>query len=142
MSPKPRFEFLDTNVLFYALDNSAGAKHERAEVLLTELWLSRQGCVSIQVLQELYVSCTRRLKGITPEDLHRIVEDLSRWRVFSPAARDVLAAIDLHKRYRVSFWDAMIVHSANRLGCAVLWTEELNAGQRIGNVEVKNPFAQ
>ena len=135
-------EFLDTNVLVYAFDRTAGVKHERAATLLSDLWLARRGCISIQVLQEFYVICVRKIPAVKPEYLRTAVRDLSRWRVFAPTAEDVLEAIDLHRRYQISWWDALIVHSASRSGCAVLWSEDLNAGQRFGSVQVQNSFAQ
>jgi predicted nucleic acid-binding protein len=140
MSAKPQLEFLDTNVIYYAYDSTAGVKYEQAQALVSELWFSRRGCISIQVLQEFYTACTRNRSIKPPDDLRTIVQDLSRWRIFSPSANDVLAAIDLHRRYQVSFWDAMIVHSASRLGCSIVWSEDLNAGQWFGRVHVQNPF--
>ena len=119
--------FVDTNVLVYAHDTSAGAKRSAAAVLVAELWESGHGCVSIQVLQELFVTLTRRLPR--PLDAHPAkdaVEGFARWTVHAPGAEDVLAAIDLHERHRMSFWDAMIVRSAAALGCETLLSEDLN----------------
>lgn len=140
MSAKPTLEFVDTNVLVYAYDNTAGEKHRLAKQLITGLWQSRLGCLSVQVLQELYVVGARKLLQISPTDLRLILTDLGLWRVHVPDVADVISAIDLHQRFQVSFWDAMILHSAGQLGCAVVWSEDLNPGQNYHSVRVLNPF--
>ena len=71
----------------------------------------------------------------------QIVECLSSWRVHVPAAEDVLQAIKVHQRYGISFWDAMIICSASALGCRVIWSEDLSAGQHCGVVKVVNPVS-
>ena len=141
MSAEPPLEFVDTNVLIYAYDRSAGDRHKRAKVLVAELWKSRRGCLSVQVLQEFYVVGVRKLTQTAASDLRLILNDLALWRVHAPDASDVLAAADLHQRYQVSFWDAMVLQSAARLACAVVWSEDLNPGQSYQGVRVMNPFA-
>jgi len=140
MSAEASLEFVDTNVLIYAYDRSAGERHARAKALVGELWRSRRGCLSVQVLQEFSVVGARRLIGAAPVDLRVILSDLALWHVHAPAAADVLSAVDLHERYQISFWDAMILQSAARLGCLVLWSEDLDAGQFYQGVRVLNPF--
>lgn len=133
--------FVDTNVLLYAFDTSAGEKRSQALELFRELWRSGSGCVSVQVLQEFYVNATRKLpKPLSVETARRIVVSLSRWEVHAPNAESVLAAIDLQQSARLSFWDAMVVHSAGTLGCGVLYSEDLNAGQTIVGIDIVNPF--
>ena len=105
--------FVDTNILVYAHDTTAGAKRDAAVALVERLWDSGNGCVSIQALQELFVTLTRRLpRPLDPEAAKDVVEDFERWTVHAPASEDVLAAIDLHGHHRISFWNAMIVRSA------------------------------
>jgi predicted nucleic acid-binding protein len=134
-------EFCDTNVLVYAHGASTGTKRERARGLLDRLWDERVGALSVQVLQEFYVTVTRRVTPpLSPEAARQIVEHLSGWRVVEPTARDVLDAIDGSVRWRISFWDAMLLVAANRAGAAVLWSEDLNDGQTYGSVTVRNPF--
>lgn len=70
------------------------------------------------------------------------VRVLSRWPTHAPAAHDVTAAAVLAHDAQLSFWDAMIIRSATELGCAVLWSEDLNVGQRIAGVEVRDPFVE
>ena len=95
----------------------------------------------MQVLQELFVSLTRKVpKPLPARDVASLVEDLSVWTVHSPGPRDVLSAIELHERAGVSFWDAMILTSARSLGCQTLYSEDLNTGQSYDGVQVVNPF--
>jgi predicted nucleic acid-binding protein len=134
-------EFCDTNILVYAYDTTAGAKREQARALVERLWSAECGAVSIQVLQELFVTLTRKI-GL-PLDAHvarHIVADLATWRVVEPTAADVLAAIDGTARWHLSFWDAMIVTTAQRAGADVLWSEDLNDGQTLDGLTVRNPL--
>jgi len=134
-------QFVDTNVFVYAYDRGNGRKQRLARELIAGLWESRRGCVSIQVLQELYVTMSKKASTpLPPEAASRIIAALSEWTHHVPGAGDVLEAINIQQRYGVSFWDAMIINSAVRTGCSVLWTEDLNSGQVYGNVMVCNPF--
>ncbi len=133
--------FVDTNVLVYAHDDSAGSKRDQARALVEQLWGSRDGCLSVQVLQEFFVTVTRKIaKPVDAETAKAIVADYSRWYLHVPAADDVLAAIGIHQRTGISFWDAMIVRSAAEIGCTVLYSEDRNAGQEYSGVRVENPF--
>jgi predicted nucleic acid-binding protein len=87
------------------------------------------------------VTVTRKIaKPLDAETAKEIIADLSRWYVHVPAADDVLAAIGIHQRAGISFWDAMIVRSAAEIGCSVLYSEDLNASQEYSGVLVENPF--
>ena len=142
MSGADALQFVDTNVLVYAHDSSAGEKNEQAKELLAEVWQNRTGCVSVQVLQEFYVNVTQKVaRPMAPELAAQIVSDLSAWHVHQPGVDDVLSAIRLQGRYQISFWDAMILASAMALGCETVWSEDLNSGQRYDTVTVTNPFA-
>lgn len=141
MSANPGYQFVDTNVLVYAHDRSAGIKHEQAKELLQKLWETEKGCLSIQVLQEFYVTITRKVtKPQTAEQASQIIASLGKWRIHSPTVNDVQEAIEIQSRYGISFWDAMIIRSAVCLGCGALWSEDLNTGQRYVSVTVSNPF--
>jgi len=141
MSAEPKLQFVDTNVLVYAHDLSAAAKHQAARALIQELWESGNGCVSVQVLQEFYVNVTRKVpKPLESQTAAHIVADLARWTVHAPDVEDVLEAIAIQRRHQISFWDAMIVASAVQLGCDVVWSEDLNAGQVYEGVRVVSPF--
>lgn len=135
--------FVDSNLFVYAYDESAGPKREVARDLIAGLWESRSGCASVQVLQELFVNLTRKVpRPLSAREAASLVEDLSLWTVHSPGPRDVLSAIELHERVGVSFWDAMILTSARTLGCRVLYSEDLNAGQSYDGVRVVNPIEE
>ena len=141
MSEPENLQFVDTNVLIYAHDRSAGEKHLRARELVTGLWESGEGCLSIQVLQEFYVNVTRKVaKPLTPEAAAQIIADLSVWQMHRPGVEDVLDAIRLQSRYQISFWDAMIIASALQSGCQTIWSEDLNPGQTYDQVKVLSPF--
>jgi predicted nucleic acid-binding protein len=142
MSAERAREFVDTNVLVYAYDTSAGAKATRARELVAGLWRSGQGCISLQVLQELFVTITRKVaKPMPATGAASLVEDLSQWTLHEPVRADVLAAIELHRQKRISLWDALILQSARQLRCRTIWSEDLNAGQAFGAIRVRNPFA-
>lgn len=141
MNDRPAYQFVDTNILVYAHDITAGAKHARAKTLVTSLWESRDGCLSTQVLQEFYVTITRKVaRPLASEIAARIVSDLAAWRVHVPAVADVLDAIEIHRRYDISFWDALVIQSATRLGCESIWSEDLNPGQVYAGIRVLSPF--
>ena len=133
--------FVDTNILVYAHDVSAGIKHATAKKLIQELWENKTGCLSIQVMQEFYVSVTQKVPN--PMDyVHAIgiIRDLKYWKVHEPKIEDVLNAVDIQQRYQISFWDAMILQSALQLECSLLWSEDLNPGQVYESVKLINPF--
>jgi predicted nucleic acid-binding protein len=141
MSEPSNLQFVDTNVLIYAHDLSSGPKHIRARELVQELWQSGEGCLSVQVLQEFYVNVTQKVaKPLATEVAAQIIADLSAWQIHRPGTEDVLDAIRLQDRYRLSFWDAMIIASAVQLDCQTLWTEDLNPGQVYERLTVLSPF--
>jgi predicted nucleic acid-binding protein len=143
MSAEAGRQFLDANVLVYAFDTSAGPKKTAAERLLTELWETGAGCLSVQVLQEFFVTVTRKVsRPLSPEDATERIREFAAWRVFSPTADDILAAIALHREARIAFWDAMVVHAAAECACDVLWTEDLTHGQVLRDVRIMNPFVE
>jgi predicted nucleic acid-binding protein len=134
-------QFVDTNILVYAHDASAGSKGDAARALLESLWDSGEGCLSVQVLQEFFAVTTRRTKRLLePAAAAAIVADFARWRVHSPLASDVLAAIELHRKRQVSLWDAMILRSAAQVGSRLVWSEDLGPGQDYGGMTVRSPF--
>ena len=132
-------EFVDTNILIYAFDLTAGHKRDKAIALIERLWIERTGCTSVQVLQEFYVTATKKL-SMPPADAFAQVERLGRWMIHRPALNDVLSAIQLHREKKISFWDAMILHSEMSLDCALVWSEDLSGGQRWKGLVVQNPF--
>ena len=141
MSAEFEREFIDTNILIYAHDVSAGVKHTTAKELVQRIWDTGNGCLSVQVLQKFFVTITRKVANPIPVDAAaEMIRDLRYWHICSPTVEDVLGAIALQQRYQISFWDAMIIQTALCMDCQVLWSEDLANDQIYGSVRVKNPF--
>ncbi|MGH9163620.1 MAG: PIN domain-containing protein [Vicinamibacteraceae bacterium] len=133
--------FVDTNILMYAHDTAAGEKYERAKALVEELWESRGGIVSTQVLQELAVNLRRKAgKPLDAKATRDVVSDYLTWQVVVNGGESILEALDFEARYRVSFWDALVIQAAHAGGAEILYSEDLSDGQRYGMVRVKNPL--
>lgn len=134
--------FVDTNVLLYAHDTSAGDRFLRARLRLIDLWQDGTGVLSTQVLQEFTVNATRKLaKPLAPIDARRVVATYAAWPVHLPGPEHVLAASEVAERHHLSFWDALILTSAAAMGATRLLTEDLQDGQIIDGVEIVDPFA-
>ena len=134
-----RLAFFDTNIFLYADDASAPARQARAIQLIANYRRSGLLVISIQVLQEYFAAATRKL-GVDPETAQQKVQLLARARVVRFAENDVIAAIELHRLHRISFWDAMSVHAARLAGADVLYSEDLQHGAVLAGVRVNNPF--
>ena len=133
--------FVDTNILMYAHDTSAGEKHERAKAVVEELWRDRTGVVSTQVLQELAVNLRRKARRpLDVKATREIVSDYLTWHVIVNGGESILEAMDLEARYQISFWDAMVIQAAQLSGADVLYSEDLSDGQKYGSVQVINPL--
>lgn len=133
--------FVDTNVLVYARDAAAPEKQERAARWIEHLWRTRTGRLSYQVLHEYYVTVTTKLQpGMTPVQGRDDVRALLAWAPATPSRERLEAAWQLQDRFSVSWWDAQIIAAAQQIGCSVLLTEDLQHGQRFGDVEVRSPF--
>lgn len=134
--------FVDTNVLVYAEDSEAKDKQRLARDLVLELWDLRDGVLSVQVLHEFFVTVTRKLKKpLTVGKARDIVDEYLTWNVVDNTGPILLAAIDLQRHAKLSFWDALVVQAAITAGCDRLYSEDLNAGQRFGDLVIVNPFA-
>jgi predicted nucleic acid-binding protein len=131
--------FFDTNVVLYADDSSASAKQRRAVALFAEYRRSRSGVVSTQVLQEYFVAATRKLR-MDAAAARRKVQLLAEFDVARPEPTDILAAIDLHRLHKFSFWDALILRMAKQSGCTILFSEDMQHASEIEGVRVVNPF--
>ena len=131
--------FLDTNVLVYADDKAAPAKQRRALDLVAEHRRAGTGMVSLQVLQEYFVTVTRKLH-VDPRVARRKVELLAEFDVAAPEVADILAAIDLHRLHGFSFWDALVLRAAKQAGCRVVFSEDMQAAREIDGVHIVNPF--
>lgn len=131
--------FFDTNILVYADDKAAPAKQRCSLNLLAEHRRAGTGVVSLQVLQEYFVTVTRKL-FLDARVARRKVELLAEFDVAIPQVADILAAIDLHRLHGFSFWDALILRSAKQAGCTVLFTEDMQEAREIDGVQILNPF--
>ncbi|MCL4475422.1 MAG: PIN domain-containing protein [Nitrospirae bacterium] len=133
--------FLDTNILVYAHDTSAGDKHAIALRIVKDLWASGLGVLSTQVLQEFFAIATKKIpKPLDISEAKEIVRVLLKWPVVVNNGNSILDAIDIHSRYKYSFWDSMIIESAGRGGASLLLSEDLNDGQTMDGVVIRNPF--
>lgn len=133
--------FVDTNVLAYAHDLSEVTRRPVAQRLLDELWESRSGVVSTQVLSEFYVVATRKFDPPLPRrQARQVVDAYGAWPVVEVDVALILAASTLEERHTLSFWDALIVEAAARAGATRLVSEDLQTGRRIRGVLVENPF--
>lgn len=131
--------FVDSNVLLYAVDEADPDKQRIARNWRAELWKSRRGRVSFQVLGEFYVNAVR-LRPDVREEARAEVRDLLAWNPVVADAALLERGWKLQDRYRLSYWDALIVAAAQAASCHYLLTEDLQAGQRLDGVEVVNPF--
>ena len=131
--------FVDANVLVYIRDSRDRAKQVRANAWHEHLWRERQGRTSMQVLSEYYVNA-RRLGGVAPDDLWKSVERYFAWNP-QPIDESLLRrAHEVEQRWRLSWWDSMVVAAAQLQDCPVLLTEDLQDGGVYGTVTVRSPF--
>ena len=133
--------FVDTNVLVYTRDLSVPPKQQRAYEWMSALWASRLGRTSVQVLNEYYVTVTRKLvPGLAAADARADVDDLRAWLPVPISASLFDHAFATEDRFGLSYWDSLIVAAAHAADCDHLLTEDLQDGQRLDNVTVVNPF--
>jgi len=133
--------FVDTNILVYAHDRTAGEKHSRSREVLRQLWESGQGVLSTQVLQEFCINVRRKVANPLPlEEVSELVREYSTWNVVTNTPESILRALEIERRYRTSFWDALIVQAALDAGASILYSEDLAGGQHYGAIQVVNPL--
>jgi predicted nucleic acid-binding protein len=132
--------FVDTNVWVYAVDGAEAAKQQRARSVLEGLDPSST-VVSSQVLNEYYVTVTRKLvEPLSHADATIAVRGMAELDVVPITGSLVLRGVDRARDSDLSLWDALIVEAARAADCEVLLTEDLNADQDFGGVQVQNPF--
>lgn len=133
--------FVDSNILIYAHDRDAADKQRLAKALLVELWHNGNGCLSAQVLQEFFVNVTRKIPQPLPTAVAR-----ETMRAYLPWVRTVtdgdmvIRATEIADVWQTSFWDGMILATAERSGACELLSEDLQHGQRIAGLVIINPF--
>jgi predicted nucleic acid-binding protein len=132
--------FLDTNILVYAIE-TGGPRPEKSAAALA-LARREDVCLSTQVLGEFYRAVTnrRRARPLAHDEAVAWVQLWKRHDVRPITVPHVDLALELTERYRVSYYDALVVAAAHLAGCAVVFSEDLNAGQEYAGVRVLNPF--
>jgi predicted nucleic acid-binding protein len=142
MNVNKGLSFLDTNVIVYAFERNYSERKRAAQRLISELMGADQLRVSTQVLQEVFVTLTRKAKQpCSTEEALAILEDLSAWPLMVIDYAAIRAAIVLSRQAGISFWDGLIVVAAARSGASVLYTEDLNDGQEMLGVKITTPCA-
>lgn len=136
--------FVDTNIFVYAHDQTDPHKARVARQLLIELTDSNTGRISTQVIQEFCnVALRKSATPLRPADVRNIVRELlTPLLSHQPDASFYNRVLETYERYSISFYDAAIIQAANDLHCAILYSEDLQAGAQYGDVRVVNPFAQ
>ena len=135
--------FVDTNILVYAHDRSAGTKHQRALRTIERLWATAEGVLSTQILQEFCFNLRRRIAPPMPiEEVRRILQDYMSWEVVVNDAASILHALDIEVRYKISFWDALVLQAAESSGAVILYSEDFTTGRHYGGVLVVNPLIE
>ncbi len=132
---------VDTNILVYTFDDSDKERQRLAEAIFSELAESERIRLSTQVLQEFYVTMTRKVNNRwSPDQALAVMDDLAAWPVVTIDFSAIREAVLLSKDAQISFWDALIVIAAVNSGASILYTEDLNHGQIVSGVKVINPF--
>jgi predicted nucleic acid-binding protein len=133
--------FVDTDILLYAHDSSAGVKRDRARQLLEHLWTTGEGVLSTQILQELCINLRRKVKPSLPVDeIRRVVQDYLSWEIVINTPESAIQALEIEARYKISYWDALVLQATESAGATILYSEDLAAGQKYGAVRVVNPL--
>ena len=132
--------FLDTNILTYAQDADAADKQRRSRQVIGELAQSADGVISTQVMQEFFVTATRKL-GMPPLAVKAVLKTFVLFEVVQVSPALIHDAVDCSILNELSFWDSLILAAAAAAGCATVYSEDLNAGQTILGVTVQNPLA-
>ena len=133
--------FVDTNVLVYSRDESEPQKQKQALDWMTHLWNTGTGRLSFQVLQEFYVTVTRKIKNpLKPVETREIIRNYLAWPVQINDPETTIRASEIEEKNSLSFWDVLIVAAALRLQAQKIITEDLNHGQIIEGILVENPL--
>jgi predicted nucleic acid-binding protein len=135
--------FLDTNIIVYAHDRSSGSKHAAAKEIMDNLWESRRGVLSVQVLQEFFVCVTKKIsKPLLIKNARVVLEYLSTWDVVTNDKYITLKAIDLQEKFRFPFWDSLVIQAAIQGQASILFSEDLPDGQAVKDLKIINPFTK
>ncbi len=135
--------FIDTNVLVYAYDRTAGVKHDDAAKIMGDLWDNGRGVISMQVLQEFYVTVTGKIaKPLDIITAREVVRDLLKWNPVVITGDILVEAIDIQAAHKYSLWDSLIIASAIEGGATTLLSEDLSDRHTVKTMVIRNPFKQ
>jgi predicted nucleic acid-binding protein len=134
--------FVDTDILMYAHDVSAGDKHKVARHAVEGIWAAGTGVLSTQVLEELSFNLRHvAVHPLSADETRQLIRDYLSWGVVVNDADAVIHALELEERYELPYWDALILHAADKAGVEFLLSEAITPDQRYGSFKVVNPFA-
>lgn len=137
--------FFDSNVFVYLFERTDLLKYSRAEILVRENLENKTGCISYQVVQET-LNVAVRSAGADVERVSQLLEEIliPMWRInqINPTPELYRSGLQVQARYGFSFYDSLIVAAALEAGCTTLYTEDLQDGQRIQGLTIRNPFAE
>ena len=112
-----------------------------AKQIILDCWENKSGIISTQVLQEFYVTVTAKLpKKLSLHEARELIKDFLLWPIEQVTPHDVVGATILQERYKYSFWDSLIITLAQKSSAEVLYSEDLQDGQKFGDLTIKNPF--
>ncbi len=133
--------FLDTNILIYAYDLQADKKHKVAKDIVLYWWEHKGALISTQVLQEFYVNVTSKIpQPLSMATARGLVEQYWVWPIIINTMKSIIRASEIQERYKLSFWDSLIISSAEEGGAKTILTENLSHNQYIVGICIQNPF--
>jgi predicted nucleic acid-binding protein len=133
--------FLDTNILVYAFDKDEKTKNEKAKVILADCWNQQTGTLSTQILQEFYVSLTSKIPNkLSISEAREVIKELLSWTIYEIMPHDIITATEIQDSYNYSFWDSLVISMAQKSGAEVLYSEDMQDGQKIGSLTIVNPL--
>ena len=133
--------FVDANILVHYVDPSEPLKQELASVLVKRLWMEQRARTSTQALNEFYTVVRRKLSHvIPPEKAWAHMEDLLQWEPQSVDAATIQEARAIELRYKLNWWDSLILAAARQQHCTILYSEDMQHGATLAGVKVVNPF--
>ncbi len=133
--------FLDTNILVYAHDSSEPKKQRHAQELVFEGLRSHYGVLSIQVLSEFFVVVTKKIpKPLSINHAKKEIELLAHLEVCELDLNMIRHAIEHQKKFKINYWDGLIIAAAQKSHCQLIYSEDLNHSQNYGETKVINPF--
>ncbi len=131
--------FIDSNILIYSIDDGEPLKQEIADSIIERL-SENGGIISTQVLQEFFNVATKKLK-LPKAFVKEVIERLADcFIVHQNSVQDILHAIEISIKTQFSFWDSLIIAAAISENCIELYSEDLNDGQIVENVLIRNPL--